>query len=149
MFFQAAQLGSSHPIVFDFEGIDVWVIPLHISYLTEQDMYKKKSENVTEFYNCPSLFSEQDKACATLGVYIFTGCDTIEGFFGLLNVRAMKRILQPNNMTHLQIVQQLGIDEELSDELFLQLQLFTIRIIYNDPVNKRLCKAQVHKWRQL
>jgi len=112
-------------------------------------MYKKKSGNAAEFYSCRSLFSDPDKACAALGVYTFTGCDTVEGFFGLGKVTAMKRILQPNNMAYIEIIKRLGVEEELSDELFEQLQLFTIRIIYNDPVSKRLCEARARKWQQL
>lgn len=139
-FFQVAQLGESHPVVLDFEDTDVWIVASYISHLTEQDMYmyKNKSGNAAEFYNCRSLFSDEDKACAALGVYTFTGCDTVEGFFGLGKVAAMKRILKPNNITYLEIIQRLGVEEELSDELFDQLQLFTIRIMYNDPLSKRL-----------
>lgn len=38
---------------------------------------------------------DSDKACAALGVYIFTSCDTADGFFGLEKVAAMKRSFQP------------------------------------------------------
>ncbi|XP_063222022.1 uncharacterized protein LOC134530774 isoform X1 [Bacillus rossius redtenbacheri] len=150
-FFQAAQLDDPHPIVLDFEDTDVWVIASYISHITEQDMYmyKRKSGSSAEFYICRSLFSKKDKACAALGLYTFTGCDTVEGFFGCGKVTAIKHILQSNNLTYLQTVLQLGVSKELSHEMFIQLELLTIRIIYNDSVSQRLCEARERKWRQL
>jgi len=57
----------------------------------------------------------------------------------------MKRILQSQYSMNVEIIQRLGVGEEFTDELFLQVQLLAIRIFYNDPVSKRLCEARVPK----
>lgn len=113
-------------------------------------MYMHKKEPIgSEFFNCRSLCSDSNKASAAVGVYTFTGCDSVEGFFGFGKVTAMKRILNSDNVSYYQTIQQLGSSDELSEQLLLNLELLTIRVIYNDPVSKTLAHARARKWRQL
>jgi hypothetical protein len=84
------------------------------------------------YYNCRSFFSNLDMAAAALGVYVFTGVDTVEGFLSIGKTTPMKRLLKTNNMTYMNIIQSLGDAEELSDEMLSQLQLFAIRVVFNE-----------------
>jgi hypothetical protein len=61
----------------------------------------------------------------------------------------MKRILHSDNVSYYQTIQQLGSSDEFSEQLFLNLELLTIRVMYNDPVSKTLAHARARKWRQL
>jgi len=97
------------------------------------------------YYSCRALFPDQHTASAALGVYAFTGVDTVEAFFGCGKVTAMKRLLKSNDMTHMETMQRLGIENELSDDMLIRLQNFTIRIVYSDPVSQELCEARTQK----
>ncbi|CAG9769749.1 unnamed protein product [Ceutorhynchus assimilis] len=104
-------------------------------------MHKKKPSG-SEFFNIRSLCSESDKASAAVDVYTFTGCDSVEAFFGLGKLTAMKRILQSDNVSYYQTIQQLGSSDEFLEQLLLDLELLTIRVIYNDPVSETLAHAR-------
>ncbi len=65
-------------------------------------------------------------ASAALGLYAFTGIDTVESFFGCGKVPAMKRMLKSSDMIYSETMQSLGREDKLSDELFKQLELSTI-----------------------
>ena len=94
------------------------------------------------------FFQIKKTASVALGVYAFTGVDTVEGFYGCGKFSIIKRTLKCNDKSHMETMQQLnGMKNELSDDMLLCLQEFTTRIVYNDPVSRELCEARARKWR--
>ena len=103
-FFQATRLEETCPVVFDFEDTDVWMIALYISHLTEQSMYmlRKKPGDASLYYCCREFFPDQETASVALGVYAFTGVDTVEGFYSCGKVSIMNRTLKCNDKSHME-----------------------------------------------
>lgn len=85
-FFHAAQIDHSYPVVFDFEDTDAWTIASYASHLTEQDMYmyRKRPRNAPVYHSRKSLFRTSNVVSSALGVYTFTGVDTVGVFFLVL-----------------------------------------------------------------
>jgi hypothetical protein len=141
---------SDAPVVFDFEDTDVWMVGAYISQFTDESMYMytKRSSDVPSFSICKSFFSDRVTASAALGIYVFTGVDTVSAFFGCGKVAAFKRMINSKEKRFVDIMDKLGSTSSLTNELLLQLELFTIRIIYNDPISNTLSAARARKWRQ-
>jgi len=77
-------------------------------------------------------------ASAALGVYVFTGVDTVEAFLGCGKVSVWNRLLKLSDSSLMTVMQELGFESNLSDALVDQLERFTIKVVYNDPVSKKL-----------
>ena len=138
------------PVVLDFEDIDVWMMSSYNCHLSQQQMYmyKKKPGETTLYYSCQALFPDKDLSSAALGVYAFTGADTVEAFFGCGKVGVWNRINKLKDSNMRAAMQDLGMNTLAAEKLLHQLEKFVVRIVYNDPVSQNLASARARKWRQ-
>ena len=111
-------------------------------------MYQRNKEDLASYFLCNTLIMDVDTAAAAIGVYAFTGVDTVDAFFGCGKIAVWKRPMKLNEASYWKAMQQLGKENELSEKLFVQLELFTLRVVYNDPVSKDLAAGRARKWRQ-
>ena len=112
-FFQATRLEETCLVVFDFEDTDVWMIASYISHLTEQSMYmlRKKSGDAPLYYRCRAFFPDQETASVALGVYALLVWTLWKHFLDG-KVSIMKRTLKCNDMSHMETMQRLGMENE-------------------------------------
>jgi hypothetical protein len=111
-------------------------------------MYKNQGDKQHMYYVCKTLFASLKIASAALGVYVFTGVDTVEAFLGCGKISVWNRLLKQSNNTLQNVMQQLGSDSNISSGTINELEQFVIKVVYNDPVSKTLAEARAHRWRK-
>ena len=97
--------------------------------------------------SCKSQFPSCKTASSALGIYTFIGVNIVGFFFSLfffcVRVTGMKHKFHSANPL------LIGCGEPLTHDFLKSFQLFTIRIIYNDPVSVYLCEARTQNWHQM
>lgn len=148
-FYVAHKIPDTESVVLDFEDTDVWVIGAYISHLLDKELYMYKKGAPPQFYKCKTLFDSPDLASAALGVYTFTGVDTVNSFYGCGKVKILKKILLEKNQEHFRTMQKLGDDPNLTEDYIQDLERFCINIIYNDNISSNLSQARALKWKKM
>jgi hypothetical protein len=144
------KLQSDAIIVYDFEDTDVWMVSAYLSHQSQQQSYMYKSRVAQQplYYISKTLFDSMQSASAALGLYVFTGVDTVEAFLGCGKVGVWNRLLKQSDISMMTVMQELGCDSSLSDDVIEQLARFTVKVVYSDPVSRNLAESRAHKWRK-
>ncbi|KAK3751112.1 hypothetical protein QZH41_016239, partial [Actinostola sp. cb2023] len=121
----AARNGYSS-IVISSEDTDVFVLCLAFKVFIPSTIYLKcGTQTRTKYINITTVVQVHgSELCkCLLGLHAFTGCDTVSAFSGKGKLSALK--MAKSNQAFCELFQQLGIDWQVNNELFLRLQEFT------------------------
>ena len=115
-------------IVISSEDTDVFVLCLAFRDFVPATMYlimKCGTQTRTRFVSITNVFERHgSRICKCLpGLHAFTGCDSVSAFSGKGKLTALK--LVKRRPAYQELFQQLGVEWELSNELFVRLQEFT------------------------
>ena len=100
-------------------------------------MYLKCStQTLTRFISITNVFERHgSRICKCLpGLHAFTGCDSVSAFSGKGKLTALT--LVKRRPAYQELFQQLGVEWELSNELFVRLQEFMCLMYSSNPGTK-------------
>ena len=129
----AAKNGYS-TIVISSEDTDVFVLCLAFKPFVPATMYLKcGTQTRTTYINITNVVQRHGLVlCRCLpGLHAFTGCDSVSAFSDKGKLTALK--LVKRKPAFQEVFQQLGMDWEVSDELFARLQEFTCLLYSSSP----------------
>ena len=121
-------------IVISSEDTDVFVLCLAFKDFVPATMYLKcGTQTRTRFVSITNVFERHgSRICKCLpGLHAFTGCDSVSAFSGKGKLTALK--LVKRRPAYQELFQQLGVEWELSNELFVRLQEFTCLMYSSNP----------------
>lgn len=121
-------------VVITSEDTDVFVLCLAFKSFIPCSLYVKCGKQIRTKYidvsNVVQMFGSE--LCRSLpGLHAFTGCDSVSAFAGKGKLAALKIIKRKKSFQNL--FQQIGMQWELTDELFAKLQEFTCMMYSSTP----------------
>ena len=127
-------------LTIDSDDTDVIFISAYYAHTTEVPvlLYKKG-----RLYNCKRLCSSEE-AAIILPFHAFTGADYVSAFFGHSKATIWKRLND-----NLLLLSKLGREIQISEDVKKDLEMFTIRVVYNDRNSTTLNEARAWKWTQM
>jgi len=125
---QAAESGS-RAVVINAEDTDVLILCLGLSSNISCSLYQKcGTKSRTRYIDISKLSQALGSGIsnALIGMHAFTGCDTVSAFAGRGKISMFKQM--KSNEAFQEAFNDLGQFWELSEELFLRLQMRTCKI---------------------
>ena len=130
-------------MVIDAEDTDVVVLAAYVVYATDGILGIGRKKMVVD---CRKLCS-QEVAKVLIPLHLFTGADSVSGFFG-----HGRRTICKNAMDSVEarsMLSTLGTCLPVISSTIESMEMFTIRYIYNDHASKNLAEARANKWRKM
>ena len=124
-------------VVISSEDTDVFVLCLAFEDFVPATIYLKcGTQTRTMYISITNVVQRHGSGiCKCLpGLHAFTGCDSVSAFSGKGKLTALK--LAKRSPAFQELFQQLGVEWELSHELFMSLQEFTCLIYSSNPGTK-------------
>ena len=143
IYLQLRKKGDQSPVVIDAEDTDVVVLAAYVAHTTDGILGIRRKKIVID---CRKLCLPE-VAQVLIPLHLFTGADSVSGFFG-----HGKRTICKNAMESVEaqaLLSTLGTGLPVTSNTIKSMEMFTIRYIYNDNVSKNLAEARANKWRQM
>ena len=140
IYHQLRNNGVTDTIVIDSEDADVVVLSAKVSHEVEGDLGIRRKKAT---FDCKKLCSaEVSKIIVPL--HCHTGSDLSSGFYGHGKASIMKQLQKSQGSTSL--LTGVGHSLSISPNVQRNLELFTLRNIYNDKSSSNLAEARAKKW---
>ena len=127
-------------LTIDSADTDVVCIAAYFAHTTEISVFLYKKGKL---HDCRKLCS-LEVANIIIPFHAYTGADAVSGFFGHSKATTFKRLGE-----NIGLLNKLGKEVDITDEIRKDLELFTISVIYNDKTSKSLNEARANKWRKM
>ena len=127
-------------LTIDSADTDVVCIAAYFAHTTEIPVFLYKKGKL---HDCRKLCS-LEVANIIIPFHAYTGADAVSGFFGHSKATTFKRLGE-----NIGLLNKLGKEVDITDEIRKDLELFTISVIYNDKNSKSLNEARANKWRKM
>lgn len=134
--------GEMRPVVVDSEDTDVVVLAAHVSQKEPGDLILRHKR---AFCDAKKLFPA-DVASFIVKFHIFTGTDSVSGFFGQSKKTIYTRALKNKSFVKLA---SLGESLECRSGYEASLCGFVIQNVYGDNTSRKMSQARARKWRTM
>ena len=133
-------MGITNDVVVDAEDTDVVVMCAYAAHKINGTLGLKRQGSV---YDCRELCTKE-MADVIIPLHANSGADAISSFFGQGKKAIFDRVAKSSNFKSL--LSSVGKALPVSDRTVKDLEVFTIKCVYNDKTSKSLGEARAKKW---